>query len=143
MKEIIGQLNDEISNLRNLIYLLDHELFKKLYNDCSDDLRDEVNNYIYLRDRRGVKRWIDAQRSLNLDTMSLGELRNTAKHLGVTYWHRLSKPQLIARIVNKRKEAKDVSNRRPTDSESKTRENEGRNPQTPTGGESQSGLSPL
>ncbi len=102
MDKIIKEVTDEISNLRRLIYFLENDLFKQLYKDCTQLQRVEVDNVIYLRDVHGVKRWIDEVRSQNLETMSLGILREKAHFLGVYGWHRLNKNQLIAGIVNKR-----------------------------------------
>ncbi len=132
MDKIIKEMTDEISNLRRLIYFLENTLFKQLYKECTTIDRMQVDNYIYLRDLHAVKRWIDEERCRNLETMSLGVLRETARGAGVYGWHRLNKNQLIAGVVNKR--GKDENSGRSASSGPEVGKNKEGNPQTTGGG---------
>jgi hypothetical protein len=143
MDKIIKEVNDEISNLRKLIYFLDHSLFRQLYKECDDNTRAVVDNAIYLRDTHGIKRWIDEQRSKNLETMSLGDLRELARGLGVYVWHRGNKDQLIAGIINKRKKGKNDNSGRSAAGGPESRENKEGTSQTSAGSESQGWIPPL
>lgn len=142
MDKIIKEVNTEITNLRKLIYFLEHDLFKQLYKNCVDNARADVDNFIYMRDVHGIKRWIDEHRGRNLDTMSLGDLREVARGLNVYGWHRLNKDQLIAGVVNIRK-GKNVSSGRSATSGPEAGCDEETNSKTVTGSESKGWISPL
>ncbi len=111
--DIISDINDEISSLRRLIYFLEHDVFNTVYKSVNVEERAKVDLLIKQRATLSVKEWIDNQRGLHLDTMSLIDLRQTAKGLGIRKADRYNKTQLITLILDRRKSESD---RRPATS---------------------------
>lgn len=104
MKQI-DDINTEINNLRKIIYFIESELFKKLYSEASTSNKYYVDVFIESRDLLSIKRWIDEQRSYNLNTMSLLMLRQTARGVGIVKVEQFNKDQLIGLIMDRRKKA--------------------------------------
>lgn len=99
----IEQINAEINNLRKLLYFLGHTTFRTAYSSCGDASRFLIDKAILNRDVGAVKDWIDNQRSLSLSTMTLIDLRQTGRGLGIKKVDRFNKDQLISMIIDRRK----------------------------------------
>lgn len=100
---MVEQINAEINNLRKVLYFIENATFKALYKDAIEQQRTQVDEFIKLRDLAKLKEWIDNQRALNLDTMTLLDLRMTARGVGITKVERFTKTQLMSLIIDRRK----------------------------------------
>lgn len=107
-------INNEINNLRKLLYFVESDIFKTLYKVATPNDKFYVDVFVEGRDTKAVKAWIDNQRALNLNTMSLINLRQTARGVGIIKVERFNKDQLISLIIDKRRMHE--SNRRPATS---------------------------
>lgn len=104
MKQISEAIADEIKNLRRLTYLIELPMFAALYSAANDAQKLRVDLAIKDRNANAVKTWIDNQRVTSLSTMSLIDLKQTAKGLQIPKCDKFNKDQLISLIMEKRNE---------------------------------------
>lgn len=98
-------LHAKILRLRSIEGIVCSIRFERLWDDSSDQLREEVVKYIEAEDRDKILHWMQVHSSLELGELNALRLKDLARKLRVTNYSRMTKLELIWAI----KEAEDVS----------------------------------
>jgi len=80
--------------------LVESEVFALAWANTPSEKQKEVEAWIYLGDVTLIEKWIEKARLIDLEVMSLRQLRSKASELGVPYYGRLTKIELIWGISN-------------------------------------------
>jgi hypothetical protein len=95
----IVQIEDEINKLRRLIRLIDSPRFELFYKMASPELKRAIDEAVESRDYNSVKRLLpDPGPALPYEERPVSYLRVVARGLGVTYYSRMDRVQLISEI---------------------------------------------
>lgn len=92
-------LHSKFLALRSIKRLISSELFKEVYDSVSNDKKQEVQNYINNNDLYKIKSWIRVNRNIELGTMSIRQLRDKARELGVKNYSMLTTSMLLSAIT--------------------------------------------
>jgi hypothetical protein len=95
----IVQIEEEINKLRRLIRLIDSPRFDLYYKMASPELKKAIDSAIESRDFNAVKRLLpDPGPVLPYEERPVSYLRVVARGLGVAYYSRMDRVQLISEI---------------------------------------------
>jgi len=100
LKDIRLRNSTRVNRLRRVQRLLETELFAFAWNAANDAKRKEVDGWIYLGNISLIEKWVNESRKQDLEIMSLRQLRSRASAVGVQYYARLAKSELIWEITN-------------------------------------------
>jgi hypothetical protein len=98
LSAIQESVHRRINNLRNLDRLLCDERFLLLWSQATQEQREVIVKDIDNLNYEGVKRWLRSAEK-PIEIMSLLELKQKARTLGIYNWSRLGKEELIFEIT--------------------------------------------
>jgi hypothetical protein len=85
--------------VRSIKRLISSELFKDVFKSVSKEKQIEVEQYIKNNDVIKLKKWIKNNRTIELGTMSIRQLKDRAKELGVRNYSMMTKSMLLSEIT--------------------------------------------
>lgn len=88
----------KLLDTRNVWYLISKTYFKYLYDKSTEDQKLLAERFINSNSVSGLRDWIRKHPSLGLEEMTMLDLRDLAKSLGVRNYCRLTKGQLVTMI---------------------------------------------
>lgn len=100
LKDIRRRASERINRLRRVQRLIESEAFALVWGTSTDSERKEVDGWVYLGDMTRLELWLERGRTRDLEMMSLRQLRDKASSVGIPYYARLSKSELIWEINN-------------------------------------------
>lgn len=87
-----------INRLRRVQRLLESGAFAAAWSMATEQTRKEIEAFIYLGDLTLLEKFVETNH--DLETMSLRQLREKASAVGVPYYARLGKSELLWEIAN-------------------------------------------
>lgn len=97
LDKIKQKIRDEINNLRAIGYLLDSTDLKIAY-ECNPELFDKI---IAKRDKQLLKHFINMYAYSEVANMSWDKLRQRAAALGVPYYSKMTRTQLVVEVLKR------------------------------------------
>jgi hypothetical protein len=91
---------NRINHLRRVQRLIENDTFAHLWIEATSEKREEITNQIRLGNITHLELWVKESNQLDLETMSLRQLRAEAVRLQIPYYCRKSKADLIWEILN-------------------------------------------
>lgn len=89
-----------VNRLRCVQRLIESDAFGEAWDKSTPEKHKEVEGWIYLGSVLRLETWVIACQNKQPETMSLRQLRERASVVGIKYYGRLSKSQLIQEIHN-------------------------------------------
>lgn len=91
---------NRINHLRRVQRLIESDTFTHLWIEATSEKREELTDQILLGNITHLELWVKESNQLDLETMSLRQLRAEAVRLQIPYYCRKSKSDLIWEILN-------------------------------------------
>lgn len=98
--DIRQRASNRINRLRRVQRLIESDLFEFVWGASTPQQKKEVDGWIYLGDLTRIEKWLIQGKAKDLEMMSLRQLRERASSVGIQYYARLSKSELIWEITN-------------------------------------------
>ena len=92
------ELHWRILSLRSIETMIRRPEFERLWDDSSDEKKEELRKLIEDANRDKVKDWMTGHPSLDLTEKKLSDLQKIAYRLGVKNYSRLGKLELVKAI---------------------------------------------
>jgi hypothetical protein len=100
LKELRQQNLARLNNLRRVHRLVETEVFGRAWVHASPEKQREVKVWIHSGELTLLELWVEDLNGLDLETMSLRQLRKEAMRKGVHYYCRKSKFELVWELIN-------------------------------------------
>lgn len=100
------------NRLRRALRLSETDLFAYAWQNSNDKKRSEIDGWLYLGDISNLESWLESNRILYFEEMTLRQLRNEAKLAGIQYYCRLSKTDLIRGLTDARQNRRTLEDER-------------------------------
>lgn len=91
---------DHINHLRRVQRLIESDTFTHLWAEATNEKKEEITTKIRSGNITCLELWVKKSNQLDLETMSLRQLRAEAVRLRIAYYCRKSKVDLIWEILN-------------------------------------------
>lgn len=101
MLDLQQLMHTKLLALRSLDRILSSEAFKMIYESATEEQRDAVKLLIQDGDKLAIEQWMAAQEIKPYENMTVVELRQHARKLGVLNYHLLPKASLLSAIKHK------------------------------------------
>lgn len=92
------ELHFKILSLRSIETVIRRPEFERLWDDSSEEQREELQQHINNADKDKVREWMAEHPSLDLMEKKLSDLQKIAYRLGVKNYSRLGKLELVQAI---------------------------------------------
>jgi len=103
MIKLQEELHNKILNLRSIEAMIRRPQFERLWEDSSENDKEQLRCFIKDAKRRKVVTWIETHPSLELGEKKLTVLKNIATRLGIKNISRMGKVELVREIESREK----------------------------------------
>lgn len=94
--DLISCLHSKILKQRAILRIIESDTFRDIFDNCADTSTAEY--YIETLRIEELKQWLKSKIKMEIEEMSIYQLRSLAKDLGVKRYNFLNKEGLIYRI---------------------------------------------
>lgn len=98
LKEIRVKQHHKVLDMRSIERMINNIGFEIIFSIAESKEKDEILLHIQNGDKGLIEEWISKQNQKQISQMSLRELRQYARKVGIPYYARLPKSSLLSEI---------------------------------------------